>query len=301
MKKYLRYADVFVLFSGALGLLLRLMVMLGGTDEKELYPARHPAWIIACVLAVLVVAAIWLLTRKVGMDNRYEVNFPRSVPGAVGCGLGAVGVLVTAISIPDSKMLSLLVCVSGLLAAGGLGLAAYSRFMGKKPQFACFALCCVFFTLRVFLLGQTLGAEPESYRYLFEMLAALAVIPASYQLWGFTVDLGDRQKCLFWCLTAGFLSMVALINPDSWLLHLTMTAWLLTNLCPLKELRKQVRQPEAEPEQPDQMPEQAEEEQPEEAVPQDQPAPETAPAEIEPIDVDAILAEIMKEIDKNVE
>lgn len=293
MKKYLRYADVLVLFTGALGLLLRLLVLMGGTDEKELYPAHHPAWIIACVLAVIVVAVIWLLTRQTGKDARYEVNFPRSLPGAVGCGLGAVSLLVTALQLPNGKWLSMVCALLGLLAALALGLAAYCRFAGKKPHFACFFLPGCFFTLRVFLLGQTLGAEPETFRYLFEMLANLAMIPACYQLWGFTVDLGDRDKCLFWSLTAAFLSMVAIPDPDHWLLHLGCAAWLMTNLCPLTVLRKQVRQPEEM--------EEAEEPATEEVQAETASVPDSQSEAVEPIDVDAILADILKEIDKTVE
>ncbi len=301
MKKYLRYADVFVLFTGALGLLMRLLVLLGGTDDKALYPAHHPAWIIACILAVLVVPALWLLTRQVGKDNRYEANFPRSIPGAVGSGLAAVAVLVTALQIPNGQLLGGLGCVTGLLAAAGFGLVAYCRFAGKKPHFAGFFLPCVFFTLRVFLLGQTLGAEPEAFRYLFEMLANLAMIPACYHMWGFTVDLGDRDKCLFWTLTAAFLSIVAIPDPEGWMLHLGCAAMLMTNLCPLTVLRKQVRQPEEE-----EIPETAEPEQvetAEEAIAEEpvHTAPAPAAEPIEPVDVDAILAEILKEIDKSAE
>ena len=65
MKKYLRYADVLVLFTGALGLFLRLIIAMGGTDEKGLYPKNHPAWVILCILSIAVIAAVYLLTRQV--------------------------------------------------------------------------------------------------------------------------------------------------------------------------------------------------------------------------------------------
>lgn len=290
MKKYLRYADVLVLFTGALGLLLRLMVLLGGTDEKELYPAAHPGFVLACVLAVVMVGALWFFTRQAGNDGRYETNFPRSIAGAVGCLLAAAAILVTALDMPNGKWLSVFCALAGVAAAVGLTLAALLRFLGKKMHFACMLLPCVFFTLRVFLLGQTLGAEPEAFRYLFEMMTNLALIPACYQLWGFTVDLGDRRKCLFWCLTAAFLSMVSLPNPDSWLLHLGVAAWLMTNLIPLQPMELPVHTQE-------ELPQEAEAEEPAEDVAE---MPQTR-EELEPIDVDAILADIMKEIDKTAE
>lgn len=290
MKKYLRYADVFVLFAGALGLLLRLLVLMGGTDDKALYPAAHPAWIILCVISVPVLLAIWLVTRNVGNDDRYAVNFPRSIPGAVACALAAVALLVTALDFwklsPNAGRLLHMVCgLLGMGSAAGLGLAAYCRFVGKKPHYACLFLPCAFFTLRIFLLGQTLGAEPETVRYLFKMLAGLAMIPACYQLWGFTVDLGNRSKCLFWCLTAAFLSMVAVPDTDGWLLHIACAAWMMTHICPLRVLRKPVCVP-----QPEEAPAEA-------SAESEEPAPEAAES-VEEIDVDAILADILKEMDQ---
>lgn len=314
MKKYLRYADVFVLFSGALGLVLRLILRLGGTDHRGLYPANHPAWIILCIWSILVVACLWLLTRDAGNEQRYRKNFPASLPGAIGSAIGAVGMAVTAFSLFEMKLLPLLCFVLGLLSAAGLLLSALFRYTGKKPHFLCHALPAFFFALRIFQLGQQLGAEPEMNRFLFEMLASLAMIPACYQLWGFDVDLGKREKSLFWSLTAAYLCMVAIVGMDNWLLYLSMAAWLMTNLCPLKRLNKRPR-PAAQPDE-------------EEAPAEEEVAPagdatsateaaasatenktvsaETAASapENDPLaqlDPDAILADILREIDKNVE
>lgn len=307
MKKYLRYADVLVLFAGALGLIMRLALRLAGTDERGLYPANHPAWIILCIWSILVVAAIWLLTRDVGKEQRYRKNFPANLSGAIGSAVGAVGLAVIAFSLWDTELLNLLCFLLGLLSAAALALNAYCRFTGKKPHFLCHALPAGFFALRIFLMGQKLGAEPEMSRFLFEMLASLAMIPACYQLWGFDVDLGKRNKSLFWSLTASYLCMVAIVGMENWLLYLSMAVWLMTNLCPLKYMAKRSR-PAAQP---------AEEETPAEdatSAPQmPESAPETADSApetpesapnidpLEQMDPDAILADILREIDKNVE
>lgn len=261
MKKYLRYADVLTLFLGVVGLLLHLLLKLGGTDERGLYPAHHPAWIGLCVLSLLVVAVLFLITKQAGTEDRYAPNFSRSVPGAVGCGLAAVGVLVTAVDTLSTDVLSLVVAVLGMAGAAGLAVAAYCRAVGKKPHFACFAALCGFFALRVFLLGRVLGAEPEACRYLFELLASLAMAPACYYLWGFAVDLGNRSKSLFWSLTAAYICMVAVLYRESWLLHASCAVFLLSNLCPLQIMDKLPEPAEAEESSPEsaQIPAEAEE------------------------------------------
>lgn len=300
MKKYLRYADVLVLFTGALGLFLRLIIAMGGTDDKGLYPKNHPAWIILCILSVAVIAAVYLLTRQVGADQRYETNFPASLPGAVGAGLAAVGIAFAVFDIFAFDVLSILVFVVGLASMGGLFLAAYCRLQGKKPHFLCHAAPAVFFALRLFLLGKELGAEPEVSRYLFEMLASLAMVPACYQLWGFDVDLGKRDKCLFWTLTAAYLCVVAIVGMENWLLYLCCAAWLLTGSCKLQFLPKTLRRAveiDSEEAPADDIPEADASD----ASVQTQEIPKPVQEPIEDIDPEAILAEILREIDKNVD
>ena len=294
MRKYLRYADVLVLFTGALGLFLRLLLRLAGTDDRGLYPANHPAWIILCILSILFIAFLWLLTRDVGADQRYKRNFPASLPGAVGNLAGALGLAVAAFDSRGTELLHLLTFPFGIAAAAGLALAAFCRFSGRKPHFLCHALPAGFFALRIFVLGQALGAEPEIHRFLFEMLVSLAMIPACYQLWGFDVDQGRREKSLFWSLTAAYLSIVAIVGMENWLFYLCMTLWLLCNLCTLKYLPKRTR-PATE----------NAEEITEESLPATteivENSTETPTDPVETLDTDAIFADILRKIDENVD
>lgn len=296
MKKYLRYADVLVLFAGAAGLFLQLIILMGGTDEKNLYPKHHPAWVILCIFSVAVLVALWMLTRHVGADNRYRKNFPASIPGAVCTALAAIGMAVTALDLFSSELLGILGGIAGLAGAAGLALAAWCRFQGQRPHFLCHAAPAVFFALRIFLLGQELGSEPEAVRYLFQMFASLALVLACYQLWGFDVDMGKRDKSLFWSLLSAYLCIVAVAARDHWLLYLTCAAWMLTNCCTLRYLPKRMQGAEQE-EEDAQAPAQSAGE-----TPAEEPAVKEMPADpIQDVDPEAILADILREIDKNVE
>jgi hypothetical protein len=319
MKKLLRFADVIALLCGILGMALQFWILISGTDEKGLFPAFHPGWVLSWVLAIAVMVFLFLLTRQVGNHRGYKTNFPASVVGAVGCVVAALAVAFTGISHLRTGTMWL-DSLSGILGiAGGLGLlvAAYCRFRGKKPPFVCYMLPCIFFALHVFYLGRELGGEPEAVRYLFRFLATLSLIPACYQLWGFCVGAGERKDSLFWSLFSGFLCILSAPIGGNALLYLALGYWLLSNTCLLKYLPRQNKvappaAPEAEEEECMAQEEPAAPEIPctmEEALlPTEEPATEAPATEPEPqpepdleLDVDAIIAEILREIDSNVE
>lgn len=313
MKKLLRYADIIVLLCGTLGMLLQFWILFTGTDEKGLYPAHHPGWILSWLLAAAVLVCVWLMTRRVGNNRNYPDNFPPSVVGAVGYVAAALAVVAAAISHlrAATLLLDTITGILGIVGSIGLLIAAYHRFRGKKPPFLCYALPCVFFALHVFYLGRELGGEPEAVRCLFPFLATLSLIPACYQLWGFCVGSGERKDCLFWCLLSGFLCILS--APIGGLMYLALGFWLLSNPCVPKYLpRRSKPAPQAQPE------ENTQQQLPDEpSVPEvpctmeedllpipEPPAEEPKAPAAEPEkewDVDAIIAEILREIDSNVQ
>lgn len=269
MRRFLRYANLIALGAGAVGMLLMSWIYLGGVDEKQLYPANHPAWILLWVISLPILAVFWLLSRKTGKSASFRANFPASVLGAAGRLAAGTGMLASGIGMFSDG--SALAIVTGILGIGGgvlLYWGAWCRYLGRKSMIPIHLLPCFFFAARLFLLGQTLGAEPEMYRYLFSFLAGLAMLPACYWLWSFDVNLGQRRTCLFWCLTAAYCNLVAIIGSDQWFLHLTVAFWLLTNLPVLRYLPKRPRQ-----------------------TPAETVAPEPEP----PQNADAILEELLKE------
>jgi hypothetical protein len=262
----------------------------------------------------MVLAFVWLVTRQPGNNQSYKANFQASLPGALGCLAAAI---VTAYIgwqqfSEGTLWLDTLCGILGLLSTAGLLLAGYCRLTGKKPYFVCYMLPCVFFALYVFFLGREMGGEPEIVRYLFRYLAVLSLVPACYQLWGFCVSSGERKHCLFWCLLAGYLCIVSAPSGANAPLYLLLGAWMLTNPCSIKYLprRKTVAVP-LEPEVPSEPPIS----QPE--IPltmEEMPLPPVEETDIVPVadapsipqeelewDVDEIIAEILREIDSNVQ
>ncbi len=222
---------------GAIAMVLRMLMLVSGTDDRGLYPHHHPAWILLCILSVAVTLFFFLLSRKTDARRPYRANFPASPTGAFGHLAAALAMGITSI-LEISENLGLLMCILGLGSSLALALGGWLRLRGRKPDFYVHMLPCFYLAVRIFSLGRVLGAEPEASRYLFRFLAVLACMVAAYQLWGFDVGLGNRNKSIFWSLTASFLCLAAVPGSPDGLLHVGLAVWLLTNLCDLAPRRK---------------------------------------------------------------
>ena len=314
MKKLFRFADFIVLICGMIGMLLQLWLFQSGPDEKGLYPAAHMGWILSLILSAAVVIFVFLLTRQADEGRSYRENFPPSLLGAITGAAAGVLLTITGIRLLQSSAMLLDTLTGAIGAVAGIGLlfAAVCRFLGNQPPFVCFLLPSAFFALHLFCIGQEVGGEPEAVRYLFRFFANLSLIPACYQLWGFSVEEGNRRTSLFWSLVAGYLCLLAAPGRANGLLYLALGLWLLTNLCCLQPPKRR-RCANLGVETPEECSDEAAP--PETPVTMEDhnlfaPAPEpvdTADAPADPaepemsLDADSIIAEILREIDSNVQ
>lgn len=236
MKKYLLMADRLIIAAGGIGLVLRLWLQLVGPDEKGLYPAGHISWILLLVLTAGVAVGLFLLAGLAGRNRSYRSNFPASKPAAVGCAIGAMCVAWSAIQtlLRATVVLQTVCGFAGVAAAVALAFFGWCRLKDLRPNGFIFGLICLYFGIRVFVLGRLWGDDPELLRFLFGFLATVCTMLASYQLWGFAVELGNRSASLLWSLLAIFLCCSAVGENSDPILYAGLAVWLLLNLCPLK-------------------------------------------------------------------
>ncbi len=240
MKKLFPYTPFLALLLSTAGTGCHLWLIANGTDERNLYPAFHISMVLLGILTAAALVLFWLLSRQTDAKRNYGHNFPASPLGAAGHLAAAVGILLTGLQQLTGGQA--LVGILALLASLGLILGGYGRLQGRKPQILVHLLPCLYFALSLFTSGRVLGSEPELIRYLPGFLANVAAILACYQLWGFDggVNLGNRNKSLFWSLTAAYLCFVAVPGNDQWPLYLGVGLWFITNLCSLRPMRRSI-------------------------------------------------------------
>lgn len=283
MKKYLPFIESITLGASAFGVLLRFWFLRVGADEKGLYPAGHISWILLIILSCLFIVVLFLLAGYAGKNRFYAPNFPASITGAAGFAAGAAGLFVAGSRdlITAGIKLYRIAGVIGILAGVAMLLGGWCRLKGKKPHFIVFMLPCAYLALRLFCMGHAWGDEPEYSRFIFAFLATAGLLLSCYHLWAFCVDMGQRSMSLFIGLLAFYLCIVSVVgNADSFF-YLAMALWLFTNLCPNKKPALPVSPAPQEP-QP-------------EAPAAEEPAAPTEPAPAVNSEVDAIIAEILRE------
>ncbi len=287
MRNLLKNAPLIGLICGAVGIVLRLWMLLGGTDDRNLYPKSHPAWILLCLVSLCAVILFFLLSRHTEPRRSYKNNFPASGIGAAGHLAAATGIAIDGLGL-FGNFLGNLAGIAAILSTLALIYGGWQRLQGLRTSFLVHFVPCVYLVLQVFAMGRILGAEPEISRYLFSFLAILASLLACYELWGFDVGLGNRNNSIFWSLTAACLCLTAIPGDSHRLSYLGLAVWFLTNLCSLKPVRRVRKAAAAEP-QP--------EGQPEPEIKTEAPAP-AKPQLPEDMDTDALIAWLMENLDE---
>ena len=250
MKKILHPTNLPLLvpLAGVLGLALRLWTMGDGPNQAGLYPRQPLAWALLWLVTALTVVGIYLLSRRLKNPGRYSDNFPASILGAVGCMAGGAGILYcAAATLPTATIaLSTISGWLGIAAGACLLVTAYIRFRGMKPAFVLHLVPCLYFALRIFDCCRHWSNIPQSSLFIFQFLASVSIMLATYQMCCFDVNLGNRRSSLLWSLSGVYFCMLALpIGEDIWF-YGGMMLWLMTNLCATQPLKANKPAPESE-------------------------------------------------------
>lgn len=218
MKKLLSYADCLVAVCGMLGAGLRQWMLSSGPDEKGLYPAGHPGWILLLILTAAVLAGIWMMSRK-GLS----IAARPPIFSAVGAFAGAAGLVSFGIGqLGDTAPILKIAGLLGICAAAILAFYGISVLLDKKPFSLTHLLPCLTFALLMFVQARGASREPELSRYILQLAAVAASAIAFYQQFGFDVAMGNEKANLFWRLCALYLCLIA--APGSYALLFTGTA-----------------------------------------------------------------------------
>lgn len=225
--------------AGGIGLALRIWLF-SAADGKGLLPTGHFADILSFILTAAVMVVLFLCVQPLSPMGKYSRLFPASVYRAVGCGLGAVGILAAAISELSSQagILSVAAFVVGLIGTGCLGYVAYCRLKGVRPSFIFHTVVTVFFMLHAVCQCRLWGAEPQLQHYCFQLLACVFLMLTGYHHTVMDSQKGSRRWFVF-CSQAALFFCCLSLNSESRLFYMGMAAWLALDLCSLQLKRRQ--------------------------------------------------------------
>lgn len=236
MNKYIKpsYLPALTLLSGFLGLVLRAWLVLAATDIKGLLVTTHPAHILLFVLTALVLAAIFLFVRPLGVMNRYQELFPNGILSGTGCIVSAVGILW--VSLRDRNLrtdtVTNVCLVLGVLAAICLVAIALSRFKQRRPTFYLHVVVTLFLMVHLVSQYRLWSSEPQLQVYFFPLLSSVFLMLTAYHSAVLDAKKASRRWFVFCNQGALFFCCVSVWS-DSWLFYLTMAFWMFTGLCAL--------------------------------------------------------------------
>ncbi len=233
-----------VLAASGIGLLLRIWLLIAGTDEKGFLMSGHPADILLWILTAATIAMVLLCTRRLQQAAKYQFNFPQSMTGAIGCALGAAGIAIVSVAelLSYDDTLALVSAIMGLLGAGALGYLGYCRQKGLHPSVLCHTVISLFLMLRLINQYRHWSSDPQLQDYCFQLLATVCLMLAAYHRATFDANAGNRRPHAFFHLCAVYFCCLSLAGTDGIAFYLGTGIWMLTDLCSLIPMPEQPRE-----------------------------------------------------------
>ncbi len=224
-----------ILGASTLGLLLRLWLQFTGFDAKGFLVSGHPARSLLWLLTALTLGTLLYATWNLKNGNKYRSNFPASPVGGMGTALGASGIGLTCgiELIAGTQGIDTLCAIMGIVAALILIFVAYCRWKGLHPTPMAHIVVSLFFMLRLICFYRHWSADPRLLDYVFQLLALVFVMLATYQRAVFDANYGSRRAFAFYCLAAVYCCCLSLVSWQDVLLFLSLAVWMLTDLCRL--------------------------------------------------------------------
>lgn len=248
-KPHIRFLPLLMPAAGLLGGILWALMMRLCMDEKGLLKAWNLPHILLLILCAGAVAAVILLTRKLGGSNRYSHNFHPSLPAGISSFAAAAGIVWMMVgSLKNSRdVLASIWMVLGFLSIPALVLAGISRIRGKRPFFLLYGVVSIFFGIHMAHLYRQWSSNPLLAEYAYALFACVFLTLFAYCLTAFSAGMGRRIRCLTTGLLAAFFAMIAAFQSGMGLFYPLCGIWAALNLC---DMQPKPRRAKPKPEEP---------------------------------------------------
>lgn len=238
MKKLFSYPKFYTVFTllGLLGMAVQFWFTALKPDEAGLLPEFHASMAITVVLVIVTAVLAVLTTPFIQMPSH-----PAMVR-AVGASMTAAFMLISAIVLfLRGDVLS---GVLALLAALGSVYVAVCRIKKRKVHYtvyALFALCFMFYLISCYRVW---SAEPETARYVFQLLALVCAMLVFYQKAALHARTGKFATYHFWrCMTL-MLCLTAIPGAANPTLYLAAAVWMILDSSPRPQRKETKEEPQ---------------------------------------------------------
>lgn len=229
-----------ILCSSILGFILRFWLFSAAVDYKGLLVPGHIADILSWILTATVLVALLIGTAPLKQASKYRFNFPPFLQGGLGSCLAAFGILITSLvefmqQPPSTSLLTLLL---GLLCAAIMIFTGFCRLKGIHPSPLFHSIVCIYLTLFLFGRYRMWSSDPQLQDYIFELLAIIFLMLATYHRAAFDANFGNRRWYSFFALAAFYFCMVCLPGCSTPPFFGGFAVWMITNLPSLRPMSR---------------------------------------------------------------
>ena len=224
------------------GIVARFWTNTAGTDSEGLLKPGHPSVTVSVIIFAAFIGVLALCA--VFMDKEHPRRFAPSVPGAVGCLIGAVGLLVTIIG--DLKgntatgglsgILPIASFLTGLGAVAAFAVMGKNRLKGKPVNIWFYVVALAFFVFHLLLQYQQWSKLTQLTDYLFPVLGSVSLMLTLYHRAYKDLDQPDKWEYMFFSQLALFCSVMSIFGANRFF-YATMSAWVLLDSLPGKETK----------------------------------------------------------------
>lgn len=244
MNHYLKHQNLpwLTVACGGIGMLLRFW-LLSTENDKGFIARDHISATLLLILTVAFLALLFWACRALLQAEKFSFNFPASPIAALGTALAALGLGIAGVTdlFTASELLAAMTALAGILAAAALLFAARCRWLGTQPTMLLHGAVCLWLMLRLICLYRSWSADPQLSNYVFQLLAIVFCMLASYHRAAFNINEGHRGPYAFCAMTTVYFCFLSLAGPDAILPYLSLGIWLLTDLCDLTPMPKEFR------------------------------------------------------------
>ena len=227
--------------AGIMGMAMRMVLYLVAQGPDGLLQRNHILGILVWVLTAAVLAALFLMTRKITGPEEYRDCYHPSLIGGIGAILAAAAMAITSAQSAGGDNLTMICNLLGYVCAAALVAMGLCRFSGINGSFLLPSALCIYFAVRMICQYRSWSADPQLQDYGFHLLACVSLMLTSYHHAAFGADMGSHKKLWFFSLISVYFCALSLAGPEEQLFYLGTGLWAFTNLTNLSPRRRRRR------------------------------------------------------------